>query len=155
MSDSKLKTQSGFTLVEILIVIALIGVLAGLFVTQYPSVQRRSRDTQRRSDIKQYQTAVEAFANRSNGNFPNSGGTIQITLAAYCQTQLQLPTCPTDPSLAYGYRVNSTTTNYVIWSQVEQPTPPPTVYFVVCSNGRSGETTTQPGSSTCPTTGWL
>ena len=137
--------NSGFTLLELLIAIAIIGVLAGFFITTFPAVQRRARDAERRSDIKQYQTAMEAFANRNNGNYPVVSGVIGTSVL--CDA-LGVPDCPNDAQNSYN--VISNATAYSLWAALEQP-PSPVTYFVVCSNGRSFETTTQPDATTpCP-----
>jgi general secretion pathway protein G len=142
------QSRSGFTFIELMVVVAIIGILSGLFVTQYPAVQRRARDTNRRSDIKQYQTSMESYAFRNNGNYPASGGIINIS-GTYCSTTLGLPDCPTDPKApAAIYQVNSTTLVYVIWAKLEQP-PTPVTYFIVCSTGEAGDSTTVPSGS-CP-----
>lgn len=43
--------QTGFTIVELLIVIVVIGILAAITIVAYDGVQQRARDTQRKSDI--------------------------------------------------------------------------------------------------------
>ena len=44
--------QKGFTIVELLIVIVVIGILVALVVTTFSGIQRRARDTERQTDIK-------------------------------------------------------------------------------------------------------
>ncbi len=73
----KTKLFFGFTLVELLIVIAVLGVLATIGIMTFPAAQKRARDTRRRSDLKQYQTALELYANRNNSFFYDSAGSIQ------------------------------------------------------------------------------
>jgi len=140
--------NSGFTFIELLVVIAIIGILAGLFVTQYPAFQRRSRDTIRRSDVKQYQTAIEAYANSNNGNYPDTAGTTNPS-GTFCSTTLDLPTCPDDSDTSKHYQVNSTGTEYVFWARLDQP-PTPITYFYACSTGEAGDSTTAPSGSNCP-----
>lgn len=54
-------TQSGFTLVELLVVIAVIGLLAGLIGANLGSVRAKARDAQRKSDLKAIQTAIVLY----------------------------------------------------------------------------------------------
>ena len=43
--------QRGFTIVELLIVIVVIGILAAITVVAFNGVQRKARDTDRKSDV--------------------------------------------------------------------------------------------------------
>jgi len=58
-----MKTEKGFTLIELLVVISIIGVLAGLASFNFQQARERSRDVQRKSDMKQIQTALEVYKN--------------------------------------------------------------------------------------------
>lgn len=65
-----LKTrQRGFTIVELLIVIVVIGILAGLVVTTFSGVQKKARDSERKTDINALHSQLEAY-NAQNGKYP-------------------------------------------------------------------------------------
>ena len=51
----------GFTIVELLIVIVVIGILATITIVAYNGTQARARDTQRASDARNILTALEAY----------------------------------------------------------------------------------------------
>lgn len=53
--------RQGFTLVELLIVIVVIGILAALVIVTYSGIQQRARDTERKTDLKGIQGQLEAF----------------------------------------------------------------------------------------------
>jgi general secretion pathway protein G len=63
------KGQKGFTIVELLIVIVVIGILATLVIVTFAGIQQRARDTQRQTDINAIQGHVEAYY-ASTGNYP-------------------------------------------------------------------------------------
>lgn len=67
--------QRAFTLIELLIVIAIIGIISSLLISNYIGVRQRARDTQRKSDLKQIQSALEIYR-ADNGSYP---GTLPTT----------------------------------------------------------------------------
>ena len=64
------RNQRGFTIVELLIVIVVIGILAGLVITTFTGIQQRARNTERQTDIKAIHGQVEAYY-ASNGKYPS------------------------------------------------------------------------------------
>lgn len=61
-----MKSQKGFTLVEMTIVIAVIGILMGLVFNGTQSIQANARDTRRIADLKKVQTYLELYYNKCN-----------------------------------------------------------------------------------------
>ncbi len=57
---SSIRKQAGFTIVELLIVIVVIGILAGLVVTTFSGIQQKARDTERETDVKALHGQLEA-----------------------------------------------------------------------------------------------
>lgn len=62
--------HKGFTIIELVIIIAVIIVLGALVVKNYASIQARARNTTRQSDLKVLQQKIESFYS-NNGYFPN------------------------------------------------------------------------------------
>jgi prepilin-type N-terminal cleavage/methylation domain-containing protein len=65
-SSQQQKLNAGFTLIELLVVIAIIGLLASVVLVSLNSARAKSRDTKRRADLKQLQTALELYNDASN-----------------------------------------------------------------------------------------
>lgn len=141
------KNTFGFTLPELLIVMTVLAGLAAVMMVSYPASQRRARDTRRISDLKQYQTAIELYANRV-GSY--SGLTSGVPgNGAQCGL-LGLSTCPRDPkSPAQNYSLQANISSYSLSVRLEQQTGTTPNYFVVCSDGRSGYCATAPSGPTC------
>ena len=59
--NSRQNSELGFTIVELLIVIVVIGILAALVITTFSGIQQKARDTQRITDIKAIHSSIEAF----------------------------------------------------------------------------------------------
>ena len=64
------KLQAGFTIIELLIVIAIIGILATLVLTNFQGAQAKARDVTRKSDINSLYQKLEEFYNE-NGGYPD------------------------------------------------------------------------------------
>lgn len=61
--------QSGFTIVELLIVIVVIGILATLVIVTFTGVQQKARNTKRQTDLVAIDGHLEAY-NGTNGYYP-------------------------------------------------------------------------------------
>ena len=99
------KSIRGFTLIELLIVIAIIGVLATLLMVNFIGVRQRARDAQRKSDLRQIQSALEIYRS-DNGSYPASSGTgATSSLAANCPTNSPVSLGNSDCSATYLQKI--------------------------------------------------
>lgn len=64
----------GFTIVELLIVISVIGILASIVLVVYPGYQMRTRDAERKSDMTQIAAALNAYALQNNAYIETGSG---------------------------------------------------------------------------------
>jgi prepilin-type N-terminal cleavage/methylation domain-containing protein len=53
--------KNGFTIIELLVSIVVIGILVTIMIVSYNSIQQRSRDSERSSDIVQLKVAIEKY----------------------------------------------------------------------------------------------
>jgi len=58
---AKHKKHSGFTIVEILIVIVVVAILAAISIVAYNGIQSRARDAERAQDITSIQKVLELY----------------------------------------------------------------------------------------------
>ncbi len=74
-----LNSNLGFTLLELLVVITILGMLATVGFGQYRTSQMKARDGQRKSDLSNVARALEMYYN-DYGQYPedNSGGNMVI-----------------------------------------------------------------------------
>ncbi|EGQ9169625.1 pilin [Vibrio cholerae] len=71
MKAYKNKQQQGFTLIELMIVVAVIGVLAAIAVPQYQKYVAKSEAASALASITGHRTNVESFV-LENGTFPST-----------------------------------------------------------------------------------
>ncbi len=72
--ESSTKNSSSFTLIELLIVVAIIGILAALIIVSLNIVLPKARDARRKADLSEIQKALaEYYIN--NGAYPPSAST--------------------------------------------------------------------------------
>jgi prepilin-type N-terminal cleavage/methylation domain-containing protein len=68
---SKLKKHDqGFTIIEVLIVLAIAGLIMLIVFLAVPALQRNSRNTQRRNDVQAVLGGFQEYANNNNGQLP-------------------------------------------------------------------------------------
>lgn len=114
----------GFTLIELLVVIFIIGVLSALLMANFSSIRERSRDIQRKSDLKQIQKALELYKeDQTPYSYP------QTTDWAVLKTSLEggnyMKQVPYDPVNANGFvysyssPVGSDNLNYILKACLE------------------------------------
>lgn len=140
--------KKAFTLIELLITVAIIGILAAVSISTFPNIQKIVRDTVRKSDLKQYQTLLETYANKNSGVYITKATAFTIE-STFC-TSLGLDACmldPKDPTYQYKY-ISTAGLNYVLWTTLESK--PTGTYLVVCSTGKIGSTSAVPTDSVCP-----
>jgi prepilin-type N-terminal cleavage/methylation domain-containing protein len=71
----KTRDSKGFTLIEIVIVLAIAGLIFVIVFLAVQQAQKARRDTQRRADASRYLAAAEQYAGNNNGDYP----TVNIT----------------------------------------------------------------------------
>lgn len=92
--------HKGFTLLELLIVVGLIGILIAISVTSYGTIQKKSRDSRRISDLKALQNAFEQYNGDHNGIYPTQETDITGSSTVYLPSGI-----PMDPQSGTKYTV--------------------------------------------------
>jgi prepilin-type N-terminal cleavage/methylation domain-containing protein len=64
------RNQKGFTLIELMIVVVIIGILAAIAIPNFVAMQDRAREGSVKANMHSYQLAIEDFAVKNAGVYP-------------------------------------------------------------------------------------
>ena len=68
--------KKGFTIIEVVLVLAIAGLIFLMVFLALPALQRSQRDTQRKNDASRLRAAVTDFSSNNRGELPWSGNTL-------------------------------------------------------------------------------
>jgi general secretion pathway protein G len=127
-----LQPNEGFTFIELMVAIVIVGVLSVAGMASYQSSLISSRDARRKMDLEQLRNAMEIYrSNSPNSMYPTL--TPGLTLM---QAPVQYIRVPRDPKTnqPYGYWITGTT-DYTLGTILEgTPNPTCTLVSPVCRN---------------------
>jgi general secretion pathway protein G len=75
-----MRAKSGFTLVEILIVVVILGILAAIVIPQFTSASTEAKESALVSDLQSVRSQIELYKIHHNDNLPGTQG-ISFVLA--------------------------------------------------------------------------
>lgn len=136
------KLNSGFTLIELMIVIAIISMVAALGVANYQTSLKKARDAHRKTDLQQIRSALEIYR-ADIGSYPTGAAPAFLIHgcgspcgAADCTfgnkwecgtpTSTYIEKLPQDPKNV-NYRYSSTATTYTLEACLEHRDDPQSI----------------------------
>lgn len=91
MNAQKKNNEKGFTIIEVVLVLAIAALIFLMVFIALPALQRSQRDTQRKNDISRVMTAIQNYQSNNRNKLPanselTGGGFIQDYLAVNGET---------------------------------------------------------------------
>ena len=106
-----LKSEKGFTIVELLIVIVVIGILAAIVIVAFNGVQNRAKTQSSQASASNVQKKIEAY-NAATGNYPTISTYSALTTALNGQPESTLA----NSGVTLGTPNNSTTNRVGVYT---------------------------------------
>lgn len=148
--------KKGFTLVEILVVLSIIGLLSAVVLFSVSQARGKARDSRRLTDLKQLEESLEYYAT-VNGGYPssleqyNTSADFNLTGVLDPEYIGEIPSDPSGDTYTYGTIGYSTTgaikNGYILMAKLESYSDYPRCYIV-------GGNYPVPSLSPDPETGW-
>lgn len=133
LSNRRIK---GFTLVEMMIVLGIIGILTTVVLASTSIARTKSRDTKRQADMKEIQLALALYFD-VNRLYPASLATLV--------SQKYIPQLPIDPSgTDYEYLSASPFSTYCIGVKLESAIPSDNVNCTSAASNQTANYTAKP-----------
>lgn len=79
------KSKSGFTIIEVVLVLAIAGLIFLIVFLAVPALQRSQRDTQRKSDVSRLMSQVSNYQSNNRGAVP-----LNNAMAAFVTTYMNV-----------------------------------------------------------------
>lgn len=99
------KTTKGFTIIEVVLVLAIAGLIFLMVFVALPALQKGQRDTARKNDVSIVSTAVSNYVSANRGSYPDSARlrgyidglssntpTTGVSIASYTTTTVSVKT---------------------------------------------------------------
>jgi prepilin-type N-terminal cleavage/methylation domain-containing protein len=103
--------QLGFTLIELMVVVAIIGILMAAGILAFTNAQQNARDSRRRADIDAISKALEQYYQNNDSAYPATASAIN--------TYFPAGSVPTDPQ-GGSYDLSLTTSAFCVCADMEK-----------------------------------
>jgi len=113
--------NKGFTMIELIVVIAILGLLSTVGLVSFRTAQIKGRDAQRKNDLSQIQKALELYSN-DHQSYPDSLPAAGSSWQDENKT-LYMKEIPEDPKFG-AYPYSSDGSFYLLYARLENEEDP-------------------------------
>jgi len=110
------RRSSGLTIVETLIVVAILGILAAILAPRFATTSDRARVNGTVKDFRTFETAVNVYAARNNGDMPISNSVLQSEIEKRLATGSTSSTPPIGGYYGFHSWSDSDAAAVAVWS---------------------------------------
>ena len=71
------QTNPAFTIIEVVLVLAIAGLIFLMVFIALPTLQRNQRDTRRKNDMSRLKTAMDSYRTNNKGRLPEDGNVLR------------------------------------------------------------------------------
>jgi len=138
MNVQKKNKEKGFTIIEVVLVLAIAGLIFLMVFIALPALQRSQRDTQRKQDLSRAMTALTQYQSNNRNNLPGATSAAWNTFRdSYLKAGSDKFTDPSEGDYTFSYRGTNR----------DVPTDLSSTIYVHGSSTCSGETVAAAGTN--------
>jgi len=131
------QNKQGFTLIELVVVMAIIAVLAALMVAAITGARTQSVNTQRMGQAKTIETALETYASKNSNLYPTSADIVALMTALVADKDLTVATAGVTTA-NFTYLSGNAGANYGLAACANNNTAAPTITLPSTAGGCTG-----------------
>ncbi len=90
MNAKQTTNSKGFTIIEVVLVLAIAGLIFLMVFIALPSLQRSQRDTQRRDDISRFVSQLTSYSTNNRGAIPTSLDAITTSGTGFAEQYMKM-----------------------------------------------------------------
>jgi prepilin-type N-terminal cleavage/methylation domain-containing protein len=98
-------SKEGFTIIEVVLVLAIAGLIFLMIFIAWPALQRGQRDQQRRADVGRFVSQLSNYSVNNNGKIPATDDDVQAFTKSYLKWKSDNSGEFNDPTTGVGYDV--------------------------------------------------
>ncbi len=119
MKSTKISNKSGFTIIEVVLVLAIAALIFSMVFLALPALRASQRDTARKNDMGRLMAQLDSYAGNNNGNYPVDLAAFNTFVTNYLTNNGAQFADPTAGSYTPAYNVGTPTagTGQILYSR--------------------------------------